>query len=299
MAGTDLDPRRNAFREDLADEKLRGKVEAANFVAGTARRVRRATTALRRRPDPSLGFDTELLFCETVKVFDTRDGWAWVQADRDRYVGYLPADALDDDVTETTHHVSAIGTFLYGKPDIKSPPLMHLSINTPLAVAETEEKFCRLAGGGYVVARHVSAEGKFARDYVDVAERLIGVPYLWGGRTRIGVDCSGLVQLALDAAGLACPRDSDMQAEELGAVLLMPNSLDGLRRGDLVFWPGHVGIMVDGVMLLHANAHHMAVVVEPLSVAVLRIQRAGTEIRTIKRPERLGREVTAPAPASV
>lgn len=282
-----LDPRRNAYRPDLADEKLRGQVEAERFVAGEPRRVRRASIAVRREPVGTLGFETELLFGEMVRVFDEKDGWAWLQADRDGYVGYVPSEALDAYHQPATHRVSAIGTFLYGSADMKSPPLMHLSINTPLAIEETEDRFCRLATGGYVTARHVTALTKVARDFVDVAERLIGVPYLWGGRTRIGVDCSGLVQLAMEAAGLPCPRDSDMQAEEVGDTLLVPDSLDGMKRGDLVFWPGHAGIMVDGVMLLHANAHHMAVVVEPLSVAVSRIQKSGSDIRTVKRPPAL------------
>lgn len=279
-----LDPRRHAYREDIADERLKGRVEAPRFLAGEPRRVSRASIALRRRPEMELGFDTELLFGETVRVFDEANGWAWVQAERDRYVGYVPSDSLAEMVSAATHRVSAIGTFVYSHADIKSPPLMHLSINTPLSVAETEDRFCRLVTSGYVMARHIVARSRVARDFVDVAERLIGVPYLWGGRTRIGVDCSGLVQLAMEAAGLVCPRDSDMQCDEVGENLLVPDGLDGLRRGDLVFWPGHVGIMADGVMLLHANAHHMAVVAEPLSAAVARILRTGSEIRAVKRP---------------
>lgn len=284
MSSDRLDPRRHAYREDLAADSLRGKVTAERFVSGELQRVARATAALRRAPDPALGFDTELVYGETVQVFDTANGWAWCQAIRDGYVGYTPYDALALDVPAATHRVSAIGTFLHGQPDIKSPPLMHLSINAPLAVADVGEKFYRLATGGYVIARHVSPLGKVARDFVDIAERLIGVPYLWGGRTRVGLDCSALVQISMQAAGLACPRDSDMQEAEVGANLLVPDELTGLRRGDLVFWKGHVGIMADGIMLVHANAHHMAVVAEPLSTAKQRIARAGSEISSIKRP---------------
>lgn len=284
MSSDRLDPRRHAYREDLAADSLRGKVMAERFVSGELQRVARATAALRRAPDPALGFDTELVYGETVQVFDTANGWAWCQAIRDGYVGYTPYDALALDVPAATHRVSAIGTFLHGQPDIKSPPLMHLSINAPLAVADVGEKFYRLATGGYVIARHVSPLGKVARDFVDIAERLIGVPYLWGGRTRVGLDCSALVQISMQAAGLACPRDSDMQEAEVGANLLVPDELTGLRRGDLVFWKGHVGIMADGIMLVHANAHHMAVVAEPLSTAKQRIARAGSEISSIKRP---------------
>ncbi len=291
--GTPLDRRRNAYRDDLAAEKLRGKVEATRFVAGVPHRVMRAAVAMRRRPDPSNAFDTELLFGEVVDVFDTAGGWAWVQAELDGYVGYVPVDALDTqavagEVVAPTHKVSAIGTFVYPGADFKLPPLMHLSINSQLAVADVHDKYCALTTGGFVAARHVTPMARVARDFVDVAERLIGVPYLWGGRTRIGVDCSGLVQLAMQAAGLSCPRDSDMQEAEVGANLLMAEGLDGLQRGDLVFWQGHVGVMVDGMMMLHANAHHMAVSVEPLDGAQLRIERAGGgSIRSIKRPAAL------------
>ena len=285
-----LDPRRHAYRDDLAAESLRGKVDAPRYAAGVSHRVARAAVAMRRSPDGALGFDTELLFGETATVFDTVEGWAWCQAEHDGYVGYVPADALAADVVSPTHRISAIGTFLYAHPDIKSPPLMHLSINAPLAVAETGDRFYRLETGGFVVDRHVAPLARVARDFVDVAERLIGVPYLWGGRTRVGLDCSGLIQLAMQAAGLACPRDSDMQELETGASLLVPDEMDGLRRGDLVFWRGHVGMMADGVMLLHANAHHMAVVAEPLSDAMQRIAKTGGDIRAIKRPAALSSE---------
>ncbi len=290
MSTERLDPRRHAYRDDLAAENLRGKVEASDYATGVPHRVARAAVAMRRAPDGALGFDTEVLFGEAVTVYDTAEGWAWCQADLDGYVGFVPADALSPDIVAPTHRVTAIGTFLYGSADVKSPPLMHLSINAQLAVAETGDKFYRLATGGFVVDRHVAPRGKVARDFVDVAERLIGVPYLWGGRTRVGLDCSGLVQLAMQATGLACPRDSDMQETEVGANLLVPDGLEGLQRGDMVFWRGHVGMMVDGVMLLHANAHHMAVVAEPLSVAMQRIAKTGGDIRAIKRPAALSSE---------
>lgn len=290
MSTDALDRRRHAYRPDLASESLREKVTAERYVKGVPHRLARASAALRREPDGRLGFDTEVLFGEIVHVLDVADGWAWVQADRDGYVGYLPADMLACDHLEANYKVTAIGTFVYPGADMKLPPLMHVSINSPVAVTEVQDKFCALATGGFITTRHIAPAAKVARDFVDVAERLIGVPYLWGGRTRVGLDCSGLVQLAMHAAGLPCPRDSDMQQAEVGDSLLIPDNLDGLRRGDLVFWPGHVGMMLDAMMLLHANAHHMAVVAEPLTAAMARVGKTGDGIRAIKRPPALSAE---------
>lgn len=278
-----LDPRLHAYRPDLAAESLKGRIEAPRYVAGELRQVARAATPLRSTPQRAAGLDNEVLFGERVRVFDTADGWAWVQLERDGYVGYIPAEALRNEVHEATHRVSALGTFVYAVPDIKSAPIMHLSMNARLAVGEQYERFLGLRTGGWVIARHVVESGRIARDFVEVAERFIGTPYLWGGRTRLGLDCSALVQIALEAAGRACPRDSDLQQAALGGDVLIPPDLEGLERGDLVFWPGHVGIMMDGVMMVHANAHHMAVAVEPLKDAVERNARSGARIAAIKR----------------
>ena len=287
MTTVELDPRLHPYREDLAAETLRGVVEAPCYAPGVRHQAAAAVLPMRRTPSVDAGLDTEMLFGETITVFDVAGGWAWGQLERDGYVGYVPVDGLSTDVVEATHRISALGTWVYPQPDIKSPAITHLSINTPLAVEDVGERFSRLATGGFVMSRHIAPKGRSARDFVEIAERMIDTPYLWGGRTRLGLDCSGLVQVAMEAAGLPCPRDSDMQEQDVWANVLIPESLEGLQRGDLVFWRGHVGIMADGVMLVHANAHHMAVVVEPLTSAAQRILKTGSEITSIKRPAAL------------
>lgn len=279
-----LDRRRNAVREDLAALALRGRFVAPRYAAGVVRQVMRPAIPVRREPHANASLDTEALFGERVTVYEENEGWAWVQLARDRYVGYVPSAALSAAVALSTHRVKALGTFIYPTDDIKSPPTLHLPMNAEVRVAEWGERFCRLEQGGFIVTRHLIERDRAERDFVDVAERFIGTPYLWGGRTRIGIDCSGLVQVAMEAAGKPCPRDSDMQMGEVGEPVPIPEDLESLRRGDLIFWKGHVGIMADGVMLLHANAHHMAVVAETLPEAAGRIARqAGTPIAAIRR----------------
>ena len=285
MTKTALDPRRHAYRDDLAAETLRGKVSAPRYVAGQVRQVGHPATPLWARPDAREGWATQVLFGELVTVYEEKYGWAWVQLARDGYVGYLRARALSPQVKRSTHKVRAPGTYLYASANAKALPGPHLSMTALLCVAETGPTFSRLSEGGFVPARHIAELDRFAPDFVAAAERFVGTPYVWGGKTRLGLDCSGLVQVAMHAAGRDCPRDSDMQLAELGRDVAIRGDLEGLQRGDLVFWKGHVGTMTDGFLLLHANAHHMAVVVEPLRAAVERIARAGLPVAAIRRIE--------------
>ena len=201
-----LDFRRNVFRPDLAAESLYGRVSAPRYVEGYPAQVIRASVPLRIRPSPTNGFETEALFGETVTVYENREGWAWVQLDRDRYVGYVPAETLSEEILKPTHKVRALGTFVYPVPDIKSPPIMLLSMNAGLSIAEGDDRFMMLEGGGFVVSRHVTEIGRYAADFVELAERFIGTPYLWGGRSRLGIDCSGLVQSIPRRERRASPR---------------------------------------------------------------------------------------------
>ena len=282
-AAAPLDPRRNVFRADLAAKSLYGKVSVPRYANGSPAQVFRPAVPVFREPNGSASIDTEALFGEIVTVYDERGGWAWVQLARDEYVGYVPVGALKHEVDRPTHRVRALGTFVYPVPNIKAPPLMHLSMNARFCVGKRDEQFCALKNGGFVVSRHVAEQGRHERDFVEIAERFVGTPYLWGGRTRIGLDCSGLVQIVLEAAGFSVPRDTDMQQAEIGSYVDIPEALDGLQRGDLVFWQGHVGIMVDGVMLVHANAHHMMVTTETLPEAAGRVAKSNGKITAIKR----------------
>lgn len=289
MSGAAPDPRRSAWRADLAAAELAGSVAAPRYAAGEPRRVVAAVADLRRAPAADAPLDTQALFGEEVRVFDERDGWAWGQLAADRYVGYLPSAALGASGPAPTHRLAALRSYVLAEPDIKRPPVMFLSMNARLAVEGMRDGFARLAGGaGFVWAGHLAPCDTPARDFVTVAEMFVGTPYLWGGKTSLGLDCSALVQLALDAAGLACPRDSDMQAAELGEAVPGPVDAAGLRRGDLLFWPGHVGLMRDGGTLLHANAHHMAVASEPLAAARERNAATGLDVAAVRRLPDLG-----------
>ena len=263
-----FDPRLTPARPHLADAALRGQVEAARFVAGQARRVVVPSAPLRRTPSDASGTETEAVLGDAVTFYAEEDGHAFVQLTRDGYVGYLPLGSLGPADPEPTHVVTAVRSFLYPAPDLKRPPLGHLGLGARLTATGREGDYLATPGG-FVFAAHCREAGFTAPDFVGTAERLVGTPYLWGGRTSLGLDCSGLVQLCLHLAGRDCPRDADMQERGLGTAL--PDDPDGLRRGDLVFWRGHVGMMRDATSLLHANGHHMAVAVEPLAEARARI----------------------------
>lgn len=284
MSGRNPDPRRHAWRTDLAAEALRDVVAAPRYAGGETRRVVAAAADLRHAPGADEPLDSQALHGETVRVYEVRDGWAWGQLEADRYVGYLPADALGAAGPAPTHRVRVLRTYVFAAPDIKRAPRMLLSMNAAVALAGEAAGFARLADdGGFVFARHLAPTRARAADFVAVAEMFLGAPYLWGGRTSIGLDCSALVQLALQAAGFACPRDSDMQAAELGEEVAGPFDPAVLRRGDLLFWRGHVGLMRDETTLLHANAHHMMVASEPLPDALARLARAGLDVQAVRR----------------
>jgi hypothetical protein len=280
---TAFDPRTTPARPDLAAKHLQGQVAAARFVDGVLREVVEAQAPLRRAPELDAPFATEALRGERVTVYEEDgEGWCWGQLAVDGYVGFIPQQALMPPGPEPTHRVAALRTFVFPGPSIKVPPLMALSLGSRIAIVRFDRGFGWLAAGGCIPEQHLATVDAVEPDFVAVAERFVGVPYLWGGKTSLGLDCSGLVQVALNAAGFVCPRDSDMQEQALGTPL-GPSEIDVLQRGDLIFWKGHVAIVRDADVLVHANAFHMAVAVEPIAEALRRIAAAGGAPTSVRR----------------
>jgi len=281
---TQLDPRLNPFREDLAAASLQDRVRAPRYVEGEVRQIAAPAAPIRVAPRFDAPLATEALSGELLTAYEFREGWAWVQLHGDGYVGYTPVDCLSGMVEENTHRVSARLTYLYPAPDIKRPPVTKLSFScTVFPIGKVEGRFVELSRGGFIFADHLVGIRERARDFVRVAERFVGVPYLWGGKTSLGIDCSGLVQIALHAAGIPCLRDTDMQMASAGEPI-DPGNLEAIQRGDLLFWNGHVAIAQSADWMVHASGHHMEVVVEPVRRAIERTAESHGPLLAILRP---------------
>jgi cell wall-associated NlpC family hydrolase len=270
------DPRLTLARDGIAARSLEGIVPADRYVETTMRQTMVPAASLRRSPSPDAEQLDQLLFGEPFEVLDEAEGWAFGQAVRDGYVGYVAAAALGAPSAAPTHTVRALRTYAFGAPSIKAPPAGLYSMNALVTAEEREGRFVKTSGGWFVEEHLVPVDHAEA-DYVAVAERFVGTPYYWGGRESLGLDCSGLVQQALYACGRTCPRDSDQQAE-------MGEPVVTLKSGDLVFWRGHVAIVISEETIVHASGFHMAVVIEPLAEAIARIRRlGGGELTAMRR----------------
>jgi cell wall-associated NlpC family hydrolase len=272
---TAYDKRLHAFRPDLADARLKGQITADRFVAGSPARIVAPVADMLAEPRPDAGLNTQLLRGDDVTVFEEAEGWAWVQAGRDGYVGYVSGGFLGPKADEPTHVVSAPRSFLYPGPDLRFPRLGELSLGSLVTVknfADTRgTRYALLSTGEAMISGHLRPVNEVSDDYVAIAETLLMTPYLWGGSTAFGIDCSGLVQLAMRMTGRDVLRDSDMQAATLGEPIASGEGYSGLRRGDLVFWKGHVAIMTGEGTMIHANGHTMLVSREALTDAIGRI----------------------------
>ena len=277
------DPRLTPARGDLAAKYLEGKVKAKRFVTGEEFEIADALAPLREAPSTDAALLTQALKGERVTIYDQNgEGFAWGQLHSDGYVGWLPDAALAKPFTAPTHKVTALRTFAFPGPSIKLPPVDTLSIGARVSVAREDGVFAVTREGWYLPRRHVGSIDAVESDFVAVAEKFVGTPYLWGGKSSLGIDCSGLVQVSLNAAGTGCPRDSDMQQNGLGRALSEAETRH-LRRGDLIFWKGHVAIVRDAATIVHANAHHMATAIENTNDAIARIRAAGSAVIATKR----------------
>jgi cell wall-associated NlpC family hydrolase len=278
-----FDPRVTAARDDIAAKELEGRVPARRYVEGRVYEIVEPVAPMWGEPRPDASLTTEALKGERVIIYDRNaEGFAWGQLAADDYVGWLPEHALGPPGPSATHKVGALRTLAFPAPSIKLPPVEALPFGARIVVTGIDGRLAITSTNTYVPAAHLTPVGEYEADFVAAAERFLGAPYLWGGKTVLGLDCSGLVQVALTACGIACPRDSDMQEAALGE-LVRADAYSDLRRGDLMFWKGHVAIVRDRATLLHANAFHMATAIEPIADAIKRIAESGSDVTSVKR----------------
>lgn len=271
------DRRMTPVNERVAAMALKESYPELRHVEGDARQIAQPVVDLINQPDGVR--ERQLLFGETVTVYEDRDGWSFVQSMRDGYVGYVRSAQLGPHQAPS-HWITAPATVVYQRPDLKSPDLHSLSFGSFVTVSCNEGDYLG-TDLGFLPKTHLSRVDETMADPVEVAALMLGTPYLWGGNSRFGIDCSGLVQMAMISCGLDCPGDSDQQERLLG--ISLPEGSKP-RRGDLLFWKGHVALVADTDVLLHANAFHMAVSYEGLTEAIARIsEQGGGPVTTHKR----------------
>ena len=268
----DMDPRTSPLRDGIASSALEGLVRAEVYLDPKVRVCAVPAAGIFRAADVVSEQMDQLLFGEPFEVIEDEGAFVWGQAKRDGYVGYVSAAALATPRAEPpTHRITAWRTYAFAEASIKARASGPYSMIALGSVEAGEGRLAKVAGAGWMPNEHLAPIGaEFEADWAGVAERFLGAPYLWGGRESLGLDCSGLAQAALFACGRACPRDTDQIASQ-GS----PIERADFGRGDLVFWRGHMAIGLDAERIVHANAFHMAVAIEPLAPAIARIDAAG------------------------
>lgn len=284
MSDPDPDPRITAFRKDLAASSLKGQIKAERYSEGTKYQLVHGLSNLHSAPDDKSSLHSQLLYGEHFTVYEIKDGWAWGQTSNDGYVGYCRADALSPDLFPSSHHVTNLCTHIFTEPDPKSPVTGQIFMMSNVSVInEVPTKgFVQLADGNWIFATHIS--NIYGNCPVSEALKFLYAPYLWGGKSSSGLDCSALVQLSFAAIGASVPRDSDQQAKAIGTQLADD---EVPQKGDVAFFPGHVGFMLDDMHLLHANVHHMRVSIDPLRevIDVVSFQTDEPPLSCIRRIE--------------
>ncbi|WP_068083307.1 NlpC/P60 family protein [Polycladidibacter stylochi] len=270
-----FDRRLHPIKSDLAAQSYKDKVERPSYALPSLKQINTELVDLRQSPDVTTGIDTQLIYGEQIDIYEqTNDGWSWGQSKEDGYVGWLPTAALAAPSTPS-HKVCTLRSYVYPLADLKSPVNRLLSMGAKVTVIGYETtrglNYAKLSTGGFMVASHLARCDEYVTDWVATAEKLLGTPYLWGGRSAIGLDCSGLVQLSAATAGYQLQRDADMQEATAGNHLGNLEAKSQLQRGDLLFWKGHVAIMSDSNTIIHANGHTMTVAYENLDAALNRI----------------------------
>ena len=279
----ELDKAINAYRADIAAQKLYGKVQSEKFVESVLYQIKTPIAQLRNAPNPMAEHATQALLGELIDVYEIKDGFAWGQLKRDDYVGYIAISDISQEIQTPTHKVCAMRTNAYDGAKVQAQIIHNLPFGALVLPTDRRENgFVWCEGIGFVFENHICPIESAFEDPVALAEQMLGTPYVWGGNSPLGIDCSGLVQTCYGACGIELPRDARLQ-EARGQNLEINDDLSGLRRGDLVFWRGHVAIMMDEANIIHATSFTMMVSIEPLKVARTRIDKLGIPIRSIKR----------------
>ena len=282
MNGSVFDPREYAYKADLAADYMRGLICSQKFSVGEVFQVKINVASLKKFPDQSSEQVSELLFGEGIIIYEILNGWAWGQSQTDGYVGYVSMDHISSKSRENTHEVTALRAFVYKQPDIKAPTITCLSMASQLSITDSKGLFAYVDHLGWIFEKSIRTLGGVESDFVSIAKKFIGTPYLWGGRSSFGIDCSGLVQLSLRRVGVLCPRDTDQQSSSVGSPI--NGKITKLLRGDLIYMNGHVAIMVDPHTILHANAFHMSVELESLDGFLSRLKQDNIHIGQMRRP---------------